>query len=479
MANLGAISVAIVADTKRFNSGMRSARSEVSGFAKHADGTISTLQKSLASKFGAMAVAAGSLGAVKWGVGLAAEAEQANVAFKVLLGSQEKATKLQKDIQELAAATPFQLEELRDGSRNLAAFGFEAERIPMVLRRLGDLAAGTNQPIKELAEIFGKAKVQGRLFMEDINQLTGRGIPVIQELAKQFGVAESEVRKLVETGKVNFGNLQKALESLTADGGKFGGLMAEQSKTIAGQWSTVKDSFAAMARELGTTLLPTVQKLLTLTEKLVVALKFAGKNAPGNKDLGGQLLDERSANRQRLTDRLETSLRLRNTTSTGFAGFGDAVDRTRQVFGAAKEFAADAKQQAQQQALAAAFSAGRRAFGAAANFSLSQAVGAKTVSKEQIAAEQMAEHQQQVDNMNRLRELIKGFSSGQSTQGLTNSAVQAGTIEAKRVVNAQRNRAAANAAQVRNQQKMIGFLQQIATNTLQFAQDPVSIIPGF
>jgi len=46
--------------------------------------------------------------------------------------------------------------------------------------------------------------VQGRLFGEDINQLTGRGIPVIQELAKQFGVSESEVKKLVEQGKVGF-----------------------------------------------------------------------------------------------------------------------------------------------------------------------------------------------------------------------------------------------------------------------------------
>ena len=66
--------------------------------------------------------------------------------------------------------------------------------------RVGDIAAGTNQDFNELAVVFGKAKVQGRLFGEDINQLTGRGIPIIGEFAKQFGVAEGEVKKLVSEG---------------------------------------------------------------------------------------------------------------------------------------------------------------------------------------------------------------------------------------------------------------------------------------
>lgn len=53
---------------------------------------------------------------------------------------------------------------------------------------------------------------------------------MIAELAKQFGVAESKVKELVEEGKVGFPEVQKVIESLTDEGGKFSGLMEAQSK---------------------------------------------------------------------------------------------------------------------------------------------------------------------------------------------------------------------------------------------------------
>lgn len=42
---------------------------------------------------------------------------------------------------------------------------------------------------------------------------------MIAELAKQFGVAESKVKELVEEGKVGFPEVQKVIESLTDEGG--------------------------------------------------------------------------------------------------------------------------------------------------------------------------------------------------------------------------------------------------------------------
>ena len=74
---------------------------------------------------------------------------------------------------------------------------------------------------------------------------------MIKELAKQFGVAESKVKDLVEEGKVGFPEVEKAIDSLTSKGGKFGGLMAEQSKTIAGQISNLQDSIEMMFNEIG------------------------------------------------------------------------------------------------------------------------------------------------------------------------------------------------------------------------------------
>ncbi len=235
------LNIHVGASTTALEQGMERAQLSVSRFAGLAAKAFSLV---------------GGLASLGTGVKLAADAEQAQVAYSTLLGSMEAANRTLAEINQFAAETPFGTAELRDAGRMLAAFGTEAEQITPLLRQLGDLAAGTNQPIGGLAEIFGKAKVQGRLFMEDINQLTGRGIPIIGELAKQFGVAEVAVRKLVETGQVNFSHLEAALQSMTGAGGKFGGLMEAQSKTLAGTWSTLTDNVALLATEVGTKLLP-------------------------------------------------------------------------------------------------------------------------------------------------------------------------------------------------------------------------------
>ena len=197
----------------------------------------------------------GALGALGIGVKLAADFEQAEVAMSTMLGSTGEAKKVLKDLTDFAASTPFEFPELQQATTKLLAFGESSESVIPALRRIGDIAAGVGQPVGEIAEVYGKARVQGRLFAEDINQLVGRGIPVIQELAKQFGVTDGEVKKLVESGKVNFSNLEQAFISLTSEGGKFAGLMAAQSGTLSGLFSTLKDNVGLSLREISSTLL--------------------------------------------------------------------------------------------------------------------------------------------------------------------------------------------------------------------------------
>ena len=193
---------------------------------------------------------------------MAAQLEQTQVAFRTLVGDAKQAEIVLKDIQQFAASTPFQFNELADASRKLIAFGEGADTVVSTLERIGDVSAGVSQPIGEIADLYGKARIQGRLFAEDINQLTGRGIPIIQELAKQFGVTDSEVKKLVESGQVDFKNLEAAFVSLTSEGGKFTGLMAAQSQTLAGRWSTLKDNGVLLATNIGTLLLPIAGQLV-------------------------------------------------------------------------------------------------------------------------------------------------------------------------------------------------------------------------
>lgn len=179
------------------------------------------------------------------------EFQQLEVAFTTMLGSSEKANVLMAQLTETAAKTPFDLQGVANGARQLLAYGTSAEDVNETLIRLGNIAAGLSQPLGDLVYLYGTTMTQGRLYTQDLNQFTGRGIPMIKELAKEFGVAESEIKGMVEAGMIGFPEVQKVIQNLTNEGGMFFNLMQEQSKTITGQISNIGDSFSMMLNEIG------------------------------------------------------------------------------------------------------------------------------------------------------------------------------------------------------------------------------------
>ena len=186
----------------------------------------------------------------------AADFEQLNVSFKTFLGSAEKATKVLKKLENFSIVTPFTIDQINKAGKGLLAFGIESKDLIPTLKTIGDVASATGKDFNELAIIYGKAKTQGTLFGEDINQLTEAGIPIIKEFAKQLGVTEGEVKKLASQGKISFTNLQTAFESMTGEGGQFFDLMSKQSKTFGGRLSTLQGNLSLVSRAIGNKLLP-------------------------------------------------------------------------------------------------------------------------------------------------------------------------------------------------------------------------------
>ena len=258
------------------------------GLAGLGKGGAATLSKgfdvaAIGLKVGIGAALAG--GAAAMGVGVkavtsAANFEQTKVAFTTLIGDAAKAEQTLAKLRTLGAETPFEFPELADAGRKLIAFGESADTVPETLRRIGDVSAGVQAPINEIAEVYGKARVQGRLFAEDINQLTGRGIPIIGELAKQFGVSEGQVKKLVESGQVGFPQIEKAFINMTGTGGKFSGMMEAQSKTTSGLFSTLKDTvnevFLALGQPINDAIRPLIEQAIGLVTTLAPMAAEAG-----------------------------------------------------------------------------------------------------------------------------------------------------------------------------------------------------------
>lgn len=179
------------------------------------------------------------------------EFQQLEVAFTTMLGSAEKANALMQQLTKTAAVTPFDLQGVTQGAKQLLAYGIEAEKVNDTLVHLGDIAAGLSLPLNDLVYLYGTTMTQGRMFTQDLRQFMGRGIPIAEELAKQFGVTKDKVGELVTAGKVGAEEFNKAIMSMSSEGGKFAGLMEAQSKTITGQISNIEDAIDSMLNNIG------------------------------------------------------------------------------------------------------------------------------------------------------------------------------------------------------------------------------------
>lgn len=177
--------------------------------------------------------------------------QQLEVAFTTMLGSKEKADALMDQIVKTAATTPFDLQGVANGAKQLLAYGESAENVNEKIVRLGNIASGLSLPLNDLVYLYGTTMVQGRLFTQDVRQFMGRGIPLIQELSKELGKTTDEINQMVTDGKIGFPEVQRVIENLTNEGGMFYNLMEAQSKTLTGQISNLEDAWASMLNNIG------------------------------------------------------------------------------------------------------------------------------------------------------------------------------------------------------------------------------------
>lgn len=179
------------------------------------------------------------------------EFQQLEIAFTTMLKSKEKSDALMRDVTQFAATTPFDLKQVAAGTKQLLAYGFQAEDMTKNLSMLGNVASGVGSQIGDLIYLYGTLKASGRVTQMDMNQFAGRGIPIYAELAKVLGINVDQVRSFVSAGRVGFPEIEKAFQGMVKEGGMFYNLMQEQSKSLTGQISNLEDSLDSMFNEIG------------------------------------------------------------------------------------------------------------------------------------------------------------------------------------------------------------------------------------
>jgi hypothetical protein len=171
--------------------------------------------------------------------------ENNTTAFKTMLGSLEQAQSMVRDIQSFAVVTPFRTGELADQVKTLTQFGVAAENALPTAKMLGDISLGDPFKFGILAYNYAQANSLGRLQARDAYSMNLAGFnpkTAIEAYRESRGKQKGNIDKEMEQGAVTILELTQAMIYATSEGKKFHDGMLNASKTVSGQWSTLRDN---------------------------------------------------------------------------------------------------------------------------------------------------------------------------------------------------------------------------------------------
>ena len=191
-------------------------------------------------------------------VRITGEFELQKVALGSMIGDLNQAKLLIADIQQLALKSPFAFKELTTYAKQLAAFSVPANELLETTKMLADVSAGLGVGMDRIILAYGQIRSAAFLRGQEVRQLTEAGIPILQELAKQFqeiegrAVSVGEVFDKISARLVPFEMVERVFKDMTSEGGKFYEMQELQAETLRGKVMNLKDAFEMMMNEIGT-----------------------------------------------------------------------------------------------------------------------------------------------------------------------------------------------------------------------------------
>jgi len=193
--------------------------------------------------------------------------QTARSQFGVLLGDMEAGAGLFNEIKAFNDKTPFDLSTLTQATNVLIAAKVPLQDLQAQLTKFGDLSQGNSQRLTSYVNAFSQAAAKGKADMQVLNTYLHQGVPILEALAKNFGVTTAEIVEMSSQGKISFTDFSKALDDLTAAGGQYFGGMELASQGLAAMQEGLKEAVNSLSASFGEMLLPTANAvILALTE---------------------------------------------------------------------------------------------------------------------------------------------------------------------------------------------------------------------
>lgn len=195
---------------------------------------------------------------------LGAQAEQTSVAFTTLVGSEEKAAGILKEINDFAAKTPYGNLDLTGNAKTMLNFGVQADKVNGYLRQLGDIAAGDKNKLGSLSLVFGQVASAGKMSGQDLLQFINAGFNPLKELEKMTGKTYAELQDMMSKGEIGFDAVAAAINHATSEGGAFAGMSDKLSQTVSGKFSTLVGNVQQAAVDMFNEIKPIVNDIMDL-----------------------------------------------------------------------------------------------------------------------------------------------------------------------------------------------------------------------
>lgn len=203
---------------------------------------------------------------VTMGIKANASLETSTASWETLLGTQEKAKKMMKDITKYAATTPFSKSGVDAMAKQLNNAGFEGEKLFAQLDKFGNMGSAfgvQEDSLREMVRQYSQVQMATIAYTEDLNILQDRGIPIFKALAEVTGKSVAEVKKMAGEGKISADIYNQAIDSIAKN---TEGAMDKQSKTFSGLVSTLKDNLTNISQQI---LKPLFEKIVEVMPKFV------------------------------------------------------------------------------------------------------------------------------------------------------------------------------------------------------------------
>ena len=227
---------------------------------KESQGLLKSFKTSLGGVLGGAALGISLKNLGNYALNASKAFESASISFKVLLGNEEKAAKLVKDIEALANVTPMSSSGLQENAKLLLNFNAVAEdEIIPTLTMLGDITGGNQAKMDSMTLAFAQCASAGRLMGQDLLQMVNAGFNPLEIISEKTGKSIAELREEMADGKISVEMVTQAFKDATAEGGRFYGMMKEQSESKAGLEATKADSYEILARTIADRAIPALK----------------------------------------------------------------------------------------------------------------------------------------------------------------------------------------------------------------------------